>query len=71
MEDFVESWKHMQKAKRVHNCFLLGEQKKTGRGKECQFLDVVIHSTIAKAQLMAIFFLNSCHCPQRLTAGVT
>ena len=30
----IESWKNIQKTKRIHNPFLLLQQKKTRRGKE-------------------------------------
>ena len=56
----------MQKANRIYNRLLLGEQKKTRRGKECQLLDVVIHSAIAKAQLTTIFFLKFPSLPSKI-----
>ena len=61
----------MQKAKRIHNPFLLHQQKKTRRGKECQFLDVVIHSTIAKAQLAAKMFLKFRSLPSKINRCCT
>ena len=74
MEDFsllVESWKNIQKAKRIHNLCLLLQQKGLGEVKNVQLSDFLIHSTTVKVQLLPYIFLSFPHCPQRLIAGVT
>ena len=44
--------------------FFCFSKKRLGEVKNVQLLDVLIHSTIVKAQLLAYFFLNFPHWPQ-------
>ena len=60
----IESWKNIQKAKKIHNPFVLFQQKRQGEVKNEQILDVLIYSTILKESFLP-------HCPQRSISGDT
>ena len=63
-------WKHA-KSEKYAQPFLLLQPKRLGDVKNVQFLDVLIHFTIVKAQLLAYIFSRFPHCLQILIAIVT